>query len=86
MFLLDAQQYFDSLLQVRGHLFLNEVYDRLGIPRTTIGQLVGWVYSDENSHVDFGLNLNNENKMFMRGEIATAFLTFNVDGIIINKI
>lgn len=86
MFLLDAQQYFDSLLQVRGHLFLNEVYDRLGIPRTTIGQLVGWVYSDENSHVDFGLNLNNENKMFMRGEIATAFLTFNVDGIIVNKI
>lgn len=86
MFLLDMQQYYDSVLQIRGHLFLNEVYDRLGFPRTTIGQLVGWVYKNENSHVDFGLNKENENKMFMSGEIATAFLTFNVDGIIINKI
>ncbi|RHF62342.1 DUF6353 family protein [[Ruminococcus] lactaris] len=86
MFLSYAQQYFDSLLQVRGHLFLNEVYDYLGIPKTTIGQLVGWVYEDENSHVDFGLDLNNKNEMFMKGKIATAFLTFNVDGIIINRI
>lgn len=86
MFLLDMQRYYDSVLQIRGHLFLNEVYDRLGFQRTTIGQLVGWVYENENSHVDFGLNKENENKMFMSGEIATAFLTFNVDGIIINKI
>lgn len=44
------------------------------------------MFLNENSHVDFGLNKENENKMFMSGEIATAFLTFNVDGIIINKI
>ena len=41
MFLKDQQRYANDLLQSKGHLFLNEVYDMLGIPRTKAGQAVG---------------------------------------------
>lgn len=34
MFLRAQQQYSNDLLKARGHLYLNEVYDMLGIPRT----------------------------------------------------
>ena len=42
MFLRDQQRYANDLLKAKGHLFLNEVYDLLGIPRTKAGQIVGW--------------------------------------------
>ena len=42
-FLKFTQDYFNDLLKIRKHLFLNEVYDRLGIPRRAIGQCVGWI-------------------------------------------
>ena len=34
MFLKDQQRYANDLFKSKGHLFLNEVYDMLGIPRT----------------------------------------------------
>ena len=40
-FLKFTQDYFNDLLKLRGYLFLNEVYDRLRIPRRAIGQCVG---------------------------------------------
>ena len=58
MFLKDQQRYANDLLQSKGHLFLNEVYDMLGIPRTKAGQAVGWIYDEVHpvgdNFVDFG--------------------------------
>jgi hypothetical protein len=34
-------------LKAHGFLFLNEVYNELGLPRTSEGQLVGWLYSEK---------------------------------------
>lgn len=85
MFLQHQQQYFNDLLRSRGHLYLNEVFDTLGIPRTKFGQISGWVYEDENSYVDFGLN-SEKNKEFINGKTTDALLDFNVDGIIIDRI
>lgn len=46
MFLRSVQNHMNNLLQVRGHLFLNEVLDELSIPRTYEGQLLGWATPD----------------------------------------
>lgn len=67
----------DSKLQAIGYLFLNDMYDMMGIPRSKIGQLVGWVYEDETSHVNFSL-YEGPNNMIL--------VDFNVYGLIIDKI
>jgi len=59
MFLLAQQQYANDKLRANGYLFLNDVLDTLGIPRTKAGQIVGWVYNPNNpngdNYVDFGI-------------------------------
>lgn len=91
MFLRRQQDYANELLKSRGHLFLNEVYDMLGIPRSQAGQIVGWIYDEKNAHgdnyVDFGIYNNKErNRRFVNGYERTILLDFNVDGNIYNKI
>lgn len=98
MFLRRQQDYANEVLKSRGHLFLNEVYDMLGIPRTKAGQVVGWIYNEENpngdNYVDFGIyNLSNlsdsqkERKMaFVNGHEYSILLDFNVDGPIYDLI
>lgn len=85
MYLQHQQQHLNDLLRSRGHLYLNEVFDVLGIPRTKFGQVSGWVYEDENSYADFGL-YSESNKDFINGKTADALLDFNVDGLIIDRI
>lgn len=86
LFLKHQQNYANELLRSKGHLFLNEVYDMLGIPRTKAGQVVGWIYDEENpigdNYVDFGIyDMYNEAKRdFVNGYERTILLDFNVDG------
>ena len=86
MFLKQQQNYANEMLKSKGHLFLNEVYDMLGIPRTKAGQVVGWVYDEKNpigdNFVDFGLyDINREAvRNFVNGYERTILLDFNVDG------
>lgn len=88
-FLKDQQNYCNDLLKAKGHLFLNEVYDILGIARTKAGAVVGWVYDERNpigdNVVDFGL-MHDYNYDFINGYENTAILDFNVDGNILNYI
>ena len=85
MFLKHTQSHMNNLLSSRGHLFLNEVYDALGIPRTKAGQIVGWIYDPKNpdhkgdNFVDFGL-YTKANKAFIETYEKVAILDFNVDG------
>lgn len=45
----------NDMLRCQGYLFLNDVYDRLGLPRTKTGQIVGWLLNGEgDGFVDFG--------------------------------
>ena len=86
MFLRDQQRYANDLLKSKGHLFLNEVYDLLGIPRTKAGQIVGWIYDEMHPNgdnfVDFGIYDTNKtaNRDFVNGYERTILLDFNVDG------
>ena len=92
MFLRDQQRYANDLLKSRGHIFLNEVYDMLGIQRTKAGACVGWIYDEKNpvgdNFVDFGIyDLYKErNRDFVNGYERTILLDFNVDGNILDLI
>ena len=92
MFLKDQQRYANDLLKSKGHLFLNEVYDMLGIPRTQAGQVVGWIYDEKNpigdNFIDFGIyDIADERKRsFVNGYERTILLDFNVDGNILEMI
>ena len=92
MFLRRQQDYANEMLKSRGHLFLNEVYDLLDIPRSKAGQVVGWVY-DKNgntkgdNYVDFGLYRNDQGtRRFVNGLEYNILLDFNVDGVIYDMI
>lgn len=91
LFLRLQQDYANEKLQKKGHLYLNEVYDMLGIPRSKAGQVVGWIYDEKNpvgdNYVDFGIyNTHIEtNRNFVNGYERTILLDFNVDGNILDK-
>lgn len=85
-FLTTQEMYANGYLEQRGHLFLNEVYDMLGMPRTRAGAIVGWIKKgDGDGRVDFGLDKDYA-KDFVNGRTNTILLDFNVDGLIIDKI
>ena len=97
MFLRKQQSYANNVLQCRGYLFLNEVYDMLGLPKTAAGQVVGWVYDEKNpigdNYVDFGLydqngtpSQNEAKRLFVNGHERTVLLDFNTDGNILDYI
>jgi len=89
VFLRAQQQYANDLLQARGHVFLNEVYDQLGLERSQAGQVVGWVIGkDGDNYVDFGIyDFDNERKReFVNGRERSILLDFNVDGVIVDRI
>lgn len=92
MFLRRQQDWANEKLKATGYLFLNEVYDMLGIPRTQAGQVVGWIYDKENpngdNYVDFGIyDVHSEAKRgFVNGVERSILLDFNVDGVIYDKI
>lgn len=48
------QNYMNHRLQAFGHVFLNEVYDSLGLSRTKQGATHGWHYSP-GDYVDFNI-------------------------------
>ena len=91
-YLKNQQRYANDVLKTKGHLFLNEVYDMLGIPRCPAGQVVGWIYDDNNpvgdNFVDFGIYdaSKESNRNFVNGYERTILLDFNVDGNIMNLI
>lgn len=87
LFLRMCQQRANDMLRARGYIFLNEVYDMLGIPRTKAGQCVGWIYNPKNpvgdNYVDFGIYVE-QNQEFVNGYKNAILLDFNVDGNIMD--
>jgi len=91
IFLQCQQTYANDLLRARGHLFLNEVYDSLGIPRSKAGSVVGWIITNgqvADAFVDFGIWAGDDHNVrdFVNGREGSILLDFNVDGVIYDKI
>jgi Family of unknown function (DUF6353) len=88
LFVRCQQNYANDLLKARGHIFLNEVYDLLGIPRTRAGSVVGWIISDNgDNYIDFGVFRHDDSvRDFVNGREGSILLDFNVDGVIWDQI
>lgn len=87
-FLKSQETYFNQMLKIRGHVFLNEVYDGLELPRSSAGAIVGWTYKTENGgdgFIDFNL-YNLENRSGNTPTANSILLDFNVEGIVYDKI
>lgn len=88
MFLLQQREFAQQKLNLQGHLYLNDVYEALGFPRTDIGQVTGWKVgtlpdgSRNIPHVDFGLDTPIPNDWQYNRENA-IFLDFNCQGLIV---
>jgi hypothetical protein len=93
-FLVQGQNIFNDILNTQGYVFLNDVYDYLGLPKTQIGQQVGWVKGLGDGYVDFGITdiysvpdyAADAKRRFVNGYEPVILLDFNVDGYIIDKI
>ncbi len=90
LFIQCQQNQFNHQLQVRGHVFLNEVYDALGFERSRAGAVVGWTLEDDwasngDGYIDFGL-FEARSTRFMNQLERSIVLDFNVDGVIQDKI
>lgn len=88
LFLNLQQNWANEILRAKGYIFLNEVYDMLGMEPTKAGQVVGWLISKETDNfVSFGTydSDNPEARSFVNGRENSILLDFNVD-VIYDKI
>lgn len=95
MFIDCQERYANNLLHARGHVFLNEVYDMFGFPRTKEGSVVGWVDNSKegDNYIFFERLKGVENDEIKVNEEDAPFridsyvvIDFNVDGVIYDKI
>ena len=83
LFLRSQQDWANDRLRAYGHIFLNEVYDGLGLERSQAGQIVGWkLDGNGDGFVDFGLYSigDDSSRAFINNIEHTVLLDFNVDG------
>lgn len=89
-FLKLQQSFANDKLKKQGYLFLNDVYQMLGIPKSKAGQAVGWIYDKKHpngdNRVDFGIYDVHKpaNRDFVNGYERVIILDFNVDGDILH--
>lgn len=87
VFINGVQETYQKILDARGFVFLNEVYEKLGFDLTEAGQVVGWTKDgDGDGRIDFGLfdATRQCNDDFRYGYEPAVWLDFNVDGPILS--
>lgn len=92
------QEFANRKLISEGIVFLNDVYEMLGFPRTPEGQIVGWVYDpykeiedhEGDNRIDFGIYneiyMDKARRDFINAAEPCVWLDFNVDGVVYDLI
>lgn len=80
-----AQNMYNDILQAKGHVFLRDVLNTLGIKDTPASAITGWIYDPENPNHP-GDNFIEFNVRDYQAEHGYILLDFNVDGTIFDKI
>ena len=85
-----VQLWANRRLERKGHLFLNEVFDQLGLSRTREGAVVGWLKNGEGdgyvSFGDFDASIYRVPSDSYTRVDSNFIVDFNVDGVIWDKI
>lgn len=85
-----VQLWANRRLERKGHLFLNEVFDQLGLSRTREGAVVGWLKNGEgDGYVSFGefdASIYRVPSDDYTRVDSNFIVDFNVDGVIWDKI
>jgi hypothetical protein len=77
-FLQTQEQWMNDRLRARGHVFLNEVYDALGMTLSAQGAIVGWFWVVGSNSIRFDVIDMTRDGGYV--------LQFNPDGVIYNKL
>lgn len=91
LFLKSQQELANHMLRAKGFLFLNDVYEMLGIDPSIPGQMVGWVYDKNDdafgdNYVDFRIQEVYRRNSDEPGDYRKVFLIDpNVDGGILER-
>ena len=87
------QNQLNDMLRVRKHVFVNEVYDMLGLERTTAGAVNGWILTRTNpdSHISLGIDEMPADELRAilsthRNDDIRVKIRLNPDGLIYNMI
>nr|DAU29165.1 MAG TPA: hypothetical protein [Caudoviricetes sp.] len=85
-----VQLWANRRLERKGHLFLNEVFDQLGLSRTREGAVVGWLKNGEGDNYvsfgDFDASIYRVPSDDYTRVDSNFIVDFNVDGVIWDKI
>lgn len=85
-----VQLWANRRLDRKGHLFLNEVFDQLGLSRTREGAVVGWLKNGEGDNYvsfgDFDASIYRVPSDDYTRVDSNFIVDFNVDGVIWDKI
>lgn len=85
-----VQLWANRRLERKGHLFLNEVFDQLGLSRTREGAVVGWLKNGEGDNYvsfgDFDASIYRVPSDDYTHVDSNFIVDFNVDGVIWDRI
>lgn len=85
-----VQLWANRRLERKGHLFLNEVFDQLGLSRTREGSIVGWLKNGEGDNYvsfgDFDASIYRVPSDDYTRVDSNFIVDFNVDGVIWDRI
>ena len=96
-YLRQKERELNDMLKIRKHVFVNEVYDKLGLERTSEGAVTGWIITRTNPHntmeTKLSLGLDEMPEEEIRGimsqhrnEDIRVKIRLNPDGLIYNMI